>query len=195
MVIKTTRDEMEHLRASLDACAILKKGSYDYFVHPLTDGVPRVAPQLLAEAIDHLAALAPRQFDVILTAEAMGIPMAAGLSMRLQKPYAIVRKRSYGLEGEVAVQQRTGYSQNVLYVNGVNKGDRILLVDDVVSTGGTLRAVAEAAKRKGAKIVQVLVVFSKLRDLEPLAREIDAPITALMTVGIANGRLTEIQPA
>lgn len=195
MVIKTARDEMEHLRTSLAECAILKKGSYDYFVHPLTDGVPRVSPQLLAEAIDHLAAHAPRDFDVILTAEAMGIPMAAGLSMRLQKPYAIVRKRSYGLEGEVAVQQRTGYSQSTLYVNGVNRGDRILLVDDVVSTGGTLRAVAEAAKRTGARVVQVLVVFSKLRDLRPLAREIDAPITALMTVEIANGRLKEIQPA
>jgi adenine phosphoribosyltransferase len=195
VVIKTARGDLEHLRDSLDACAVLKRGDYDYFVHPLTDGVPRVSPQLLAEAIDALASRAPRDFDVIVTAEAMGIPMAAGLSMRLQKPYAIVRKRSYGLEGEVAVEQRTGYSQSTLYVNGVDQGDKILLVDDVVSTGGTLRAVAEAAKRKGAKVVQVLVVFSKLRDLRPLALELGAPVSALMTVEIANGQLREIQPA
>jgi adenine phosphoribosyltransferase len=70
-------------------------------------------------------------------------------------PMTIMRKREYGLPGEIAVHQATGYSKGELYLNGINKGDRVVIVDDVVSTGGTMRALLQAFEIAGAEVVDV----------------------------------------
>ena len=49
----------------------------------------------------------------------MGIPLATALSIKTGIPFVVVRKRSYGLEGECQVHQQTGYSENELYINGI----------------------------------------------------------------------------
>lgn len=114
---------------------MVKKGDYDYFVHPVTDGVPLVHPEILEEVAEGIAKFGNMNVDKIVCVEAMGIHIATALSLKTGKPFVVVRKRSYGLEGEVAVHQVTGYSEGELYINGLKKGDKIILVDDVVSTG------------------------------------------------------------
>ena len=75
------------------------------------------------------------EVDKIVCMEAMGIHIATAL-YKNEVPFVVIRKRVYGLEGEVSVHQTTGYSQGQLYINGLKKGDRILLVDDVVTQEG-----------------------------------------------------------
>ena len=135
-------------------------GEYDYVVHPITDGIPRVDPGELTEIIEVMAADLP-EYDVIVTAEAMGIPLATALSLRTGKPFTIIRKRKYGLRGEVAVDQETGYSRGRLFINGLGKGDRILFVDDILSTGGTLRAILAALRDMGVEVAGVVIVVEK----------------------------------
>ena len=86
----------------------------------------------------------------------------------------VVRKRAYGLEGEVAVHQITGYSNGELYINGLQKGDRIILVDDVVSTGGTMIAVLNALKKMGVEVVDVMAVVERGTGKETVKREQDS---------------------
>jgi adenine phosphoribosyltransferase len=76
-------------------------------------------------------------------------------------PLVVVRKRQYGLEGEVALSQATGYSENEMFVNDVDAGDRVLLLDDVLSTGGTLHGITGALEEIGAEIVDVVAVIKK----------------------------------
>jgi adenine phosphoribosyltransferase len=76
-------------------------------------------------------------------------------------PFTIVRKRWYGLPGEIAVHQTTGYSKGELYMNGVKKGDRVVIVDDVISTGGTMRALVGALNIAGAEIVDICVAIQR----------------------------------
>ncbi len=138
------------------------KDDYAYFVHPLTDGVPRQSADMLREARDIVLEMVDwEQVDLILGIEAMGIPLASTLSLATGKPLVIARKRPYGLPGEVVVDQNTGYSKGSIYLNDVNPGDRIFLIDDVVSTGGTLRAVLSAVESAGATLQDVIIVFEK----------------------------------
>lgn len=177
------------LRESALASPVVKKGAYDYFVHPLTDGVPQVDPKLLREVVEEILALANTEVDLILTAEAMGIPLATALSERTGKPFAVVRKRSYGLPGEIAVHQVTGYSANELYMNGVRPGMRVLFVDDVVSTGGTLGAIIEAVQRSGARLVDVVVVFEKGQGRQAVEQKYNVKVKTLLKVDVRGGRV------
>lgn len=177
------------LRESAEGAPVVKKGDYDYFVHPLTDGVPRIDAALLREVVDEVVAVANLQVDLILTAEAMGIPLATALSDRTGIPFAIIRKRPYGLEGEVAVHQRTGYSAAQLYMNGVRPGERVLFVDDVISTGGTLGPIIEAVQRAGAHLVDIVVVFEKGRGRQVVEEKYGVKVKTLLRVEVRDGRV------
>jgi adenine phosphoribosyltransferase len=76
-------------------------------------------------------------------------------------PLVVIRKREYGLEGEVSLSQVTGYSESEMYVNDVKAGDRVLLLDDVLSTGGTMKAITGALDEIGAEICDVVAVIKK----------------------------------
>ncbi|MCK4614775.1 MAG: purine phosphoribosyltransferase family protein [Thermoplasmata archaeon] len=151
---------LELLKKTLEEAPVVPMGDYDYVVHPITDGVPYIEPELLEEVIEEIMRDLP-EFDLIVTAEAMGIPIATALSLRTRKPFNIIRKRRYGLPGEVSVSQVTGYSKAKLFINGLKKGDRILFVDDVLSTGGTLRATLKALKGIGVEVMGVIIAVEK----------------------------------
>src|SRR5947209_18598290 len=142
---------LERLRASLKDCPIVRFGDYEYFVHPITDGIPLGRPDVLDEVLSELVRLGDwGHADKIVTAESMGFPLAAGLSMRVHKPYVFVRKRQYGLPGEVSLKQTTGYSKADMLIKNVRRGDRVVFVYDVVSTGGTLAEIVQAVRTLGS---------------------------------------------
>jgi adenine phosphoribosyltransferase len=180
---------LEKLKKSLDSCPIVKKGDYDYFVHPVTDGIPHMEPDLLKEVIDNIIEIGDMECDKIVAAEAMAIPLGVALSMRIDKPYVVIRKRQYGLPGEVSVKQVTGYSKADMFVNGISSGDRVLIVDDVLSTGGTLRAVVSALRGIGAEIIDTIIVFNKHKDKKAVEDELEMQIKTLLDVEIVNGRV------
>lgn len=150
------------LTNSLITCPIVKKGEYNYFVHPITDGIPDIDPGLLREiAVGMIRLLDLADVKYIVTAEAMGIPIATALSLMTDIPVNIIRKRKYNLPGECDVCQVTGYSKGEMYINGICTGDRVVIVDDVISTGGTMNGIIAALESIGADIVDIGFVIKK----------------------------------
>ena len=123
--------------------------------------MPEVRPELIREVTGHIVRIADLDADKIVTVEAMGIPIGTALSNICDIPMVIVRKRKYGLPGEIEVSQVTGYSKSQLFLNGINKGDRVVVVDDVISTGGTLLAVLKSLKIAGAVVKDIVVVIRR----------------------------------
>ena len=114
MVLVTIVEEIDILRQSLIKAPIIWKGDYPYFIHPITDGVPRLEPRVLQAIIELSVPLIDwDNIDVILGIEAMGLPLTAPLSMRTNIPMVIARKRQYGLQGEVEINQKTGFLQKL----------------------------------------------------------------------------------
>ena len=178
---------MELLMESLREAPLVDRDGYDYFVHPVTDGLPAVTPELLEEiasAIEERVDV--RSVDKILTAESMGIHHATALSLSSRVPFVVARKRPYGFDGEVAVHQQTGYDEGELYVNGIEPGDRVLVLDDVLATGGTLSALHNALESIGADVREVVVVIRK-RLGSPA--ELPFDVTSLVTVEIVDGQV------
>jgi adenine phosphoribosyltransferase len=153
---------LERLISSLESCPIVARGEYNYFIHPITDGVPSIEPALLREvATAMIKAIDLDGVNRIITAEAMGIHIGSVISCMTDLPLNIVRKREYLLPGEVSIHQVTGYSKGQLFLNGVQKGDRVVIVDDVISTGGTMRALLAALSHAGAEVVDVCIAIKR----------------------------------
>lgn len=162
MAMVTIMSEIDVLKQSLINAPIIWKGDYPYFIHPITDGVPRLEPDVLKAIIELSVPLIDWQsVDMILGIEAMGLPLMAPLSMRTGIPMVIARKRQYGLEGEIEINQETGYSKGSIFLNDIKRGENLVIIDDVLSTGGTIRSVIEGVKKTGAVIQNIVVVVEK----------------------------------
>jgi adenine phosphoribosyltransferase len=153
---------LDRLVQTLETCPMVKRGDYNYFIHPITDGVPVVDPALLREVCCAMVKMLDlNNIDKIVVVEAMGIHIGSVLSTMTDIPMTIMRKREYRLPGEIAVHQATGYSKGELYLNGITEGDRVVIIDDVISTGGTMRALLQALEIAGADVVDVCIAIQR----------------------------------
>ena len=172
---------LKRLINSLETCPIVQRGDYNYFIHPITDGVPSLDPAVLREvATAMIKVLDLSGVDRIVAAEAMGIPIGAIISSMTDLPLNIVRKREYQLPGEIAVHQMTGYSKGQLFLNGVREGERVVIVDDVISTGGTTRALLAALDKTGADVVDICFAIRRGN------ADIGRPYKVLVTVEVTD---------
>ena len=182
---------LERLKRSLLAAPVFKRGSYNYFIHPITDGVPEMEPELIREVAAHVVRIADLDVDKIVTVEAMGIPIGTALSLMADVPMVIIRKRKYGLPGEIEVSQVTGYSKSQLFLNGIKKGDRVIVVDDVVSTGGTMLAVLQSLQVAGAVVKDVVAVIQRGDGVKRLAAE-GYDVKTIVRVEVDERHVTEV---
>jgi adenine phosphoribosyltransferase len=170
---------------SLAKATRIQKGDYTYLVHPLLDGVPRCPPEMLRE---WLAWATPQpvlnKATVLAAPEAMALPLAAALSLATGTPYTVLRKRQYGLPGEVAAVARTGYASSTLYLNDLGPRDRVVVVDNVLSTGGTLDAILAACKDSGVPVLGCLVAIDKGDARKDLESRHGVPILAMHWVKV-----------
>lgn len=179
------------IKKSFENIPIVKKGEYSYVIHPLTDGIPLIKPDLLEEVVNEMYKRVSKKqpFDRIVTMEAMGIPFATSLSLKTGIPFTIIRKRNYGLPGEISVEQVTGYSKSKLYINGLKKDDKIIIVDDVLSTGGTLRAVLSVFKKIGVIVKGVFIAVNKGEEANKIKKEYNIDIDILIDIEVKNNKV------
>lgn len=160
--VKTTYEmKIAGLDRSLPLCPIsdkLKIGAFVIFGDP--ELTTACAKELLEKAPD---------YDYIITAESKGIPIAHEMArLAGNQKYFIARKKAkLYMTGvfEVTVHSITTEGEQKLYLDKADaalmKGKRILIVDDVVSTGESLRAVEELVKAAGAQISGQMCILAE----------------------------------
>ena len=180
---------LEEVKKSLKESPVVKKGDYDYLVNPISDGVPAMDPRMLRELSLAVHKYADLDVDKIVAVEAMGIHLATALSLATDIPFVIIRKRQYGLEGETQVYQKTGYGSSNLYINDLHAGEKILLIDDVVSTGGTLIALLETLKSLGVEIKSTVAVIDKGEGKEIVKKETGIDVLSIIKLDVVDGKV------
>jgi len=182
--------KIEHLIRSFEEAPVVDRGKYHYFVHPLTDAIPPLQPGLIKEVCEALLEVTDfSKADVIVTIEAMGIHVGAILSQVTGLPLSIIRKRQYWLPDEVVLDQSTGYSKGKLYINGLNEGMKVVLVDAVISTGGTYSSVIKGLERLGVEVVDIVAVVERGEGVAEVKRETGLDVKTLIKIEVENGKV------
>ena len=108
------------------------------------------------------------EFDYILAPEAKAIPLAYEMARQSGKPYLLARKKAKAyMSGvfSVTVQSITTAGEQTLIIDTADaeaiQGKRVLLLDDVISTGESLRALEALAHRAGAKVVARMAILAE----------------------------------
>lgn len=118
------------------------------------------------DVMDVLAEQAPADIDVVCGVESRGFLFGAPLALQLGVAFAPIRKP--GKLPSTVVEEHFdleyGSSMLAMHTDAVQPGQRVLLVDDLLATGGTLIASVKLVERLGASVAQVQVVI-ELTDL------------------------------
>ena len=102
------------------------------------------------------------KFDKIAAIESRGFVFASAVSYILKKPFIMLRKKNK-LPSEVhSVDFELEYGTATIEVHkdSIQKNESVLIIDDLIATGGTARAAAELVKMSSAKVVMFLFVIN-----------------------------------
>ena len=136
---------------------------YRYIVNPLTENIPPPNPLWSEWIANVIHQQTPNDIDKVLTAESFGLPIAQLVASLKGKPLAVVRKRNLHDSSRFLAKTRyaSGFEHGTYWVYGVSKGDNILLIDDAISTGGTIASLVSLLKERDVKISDVFCVLEK----------------------------------
>jgi adenine phosphoribosyltransferase len=112
--------------------------------------------------------LADTEYDALVTAEAKSIPLVHALALETGKDYVVLRKSYKLYMGETVSADTvsiTTRQPQTLYLDEKDRamlqGKRVVLLDDVVSTGSTLKGMRKVMQLAGARVVAEAAVFTE----------------------------------
>ncbi len=121
-----------------------------------------------------------KNFDRIAAVPITGIPFASQIAYNLKKPFLYVRKN-------VKLQGRERRVEGVLV-----SGDRVLLIDDLVTTGVTLRKAAEAIRAEGGVVTQAVAFLDREEGGKEKLHEINVKLMPLLKISEIASTLYDI---
>jgi adenine phosphoribosyltransferase len=157
-----TPTSFEILRDVYEKASVIKSGHHFTTVNELCDQVPALRPETLRAAVEEALEHGTFGANTILTEEDKGAPIAAAMSLALNLPLSIARWYPYDLPRQVKVEIASEYFTGSLYMNGVVPGDKVLIIEDTLSTGGTMIALIEAVHKVGAEVVGAIAIIEKV---------------------------------
>ncbi len=142
------------------------------------------APGALAQVVDDMAALAVRlEADLVAGVEARGFLFGAPVAVAAESGFVPIRKPGKLPAATLGVDYALEYGSDrlELHVDAVAAGHRVLLVDDVLATGGTAAASIQLLGQAGAEVVGAAFVL-EIEDLDGRSA-LDAPVHVVLGSG------------
>ncbi len=138
--------------------------------------------QAFGAVVDALAALYG-PVDKVAGIEARGFILAAPVACRLGAGFVPIRKKGK-LPGVTFAQDyelEYGIATLEVHADAFGPSDRVLVIDDVLATGGTAEATVNLVRRSGAQVAGVAMLI-ELSFLGGRAKLADLPVTSLLTI-------------
>jgi len=169
-----------------------------YIVNPLTDHYPETSFQLMDEAVQALLGLTDfSRADKIVAEEDRGGFLAALVAYRAKKALSMVKWNPLDLPGQIGIDFRNAYAHGKMYLYGVRPGDKVILVEDLIDSGGTIVSMIELLKKAKVQIIDVICLAEKeeMQGVARIKRETGINVKYFLKFNCegAHSRVTEVQ--
>lgn len=178
-----------HITRAFETTIVQKIGDYPYSISPFAGVTIPIQPELLTEVAQ--AALKEKSFakaDLIVTFESSGTQLAAVVGQALKLPYLVARKKRFNLPHEISFGVTTNFDAKDFYIYGNVTSKKILIIDDVVASGTTLKNAASALEKAGAEIIALFAVAAKTNAIgkryQDTLKETAVPLIALIQIKV-----------
>jgi adenine phosphoribosyltransferase len=181
---------LKGLRTVYQQAGVVFSGRFETTVNELTDQLPALRPEIMDEAANAILSLGNFDCDKVLVEEEKGAALGGVVALRAGLPLAMARRYNYAIPS-FKVRLESEYIEGDLYVNGIEPGDRVTVIDDTISTGGTLIALLRAVEAMGAQVHDVVALVEKV-DNAGVARVFEAcgvRVKTLLKIQIVDGRV------
>ncbi|MDK7722538.1 adenine phosphoribosyltransferase [Peptoniphilus lacrimalis] len=113
------------------------------------------------EAIDKMAEKIDYEIDKVIGIEARGFIVGAPLAYKLSKGFIPIRKPGKLPCEKISVEYDLEYGTDSIemHVDGIKKGERVVIVDDLLATGGTSQAAIKLVESLGAEVAGLLFLM------------------------------------
>jgi len=160
------------LKDMLEDCGAIKYGEFtltsgkksNYYVDiKLASTQPKILREIASQMADHV------EGDRIAGMELGAVPIASAVSLETDLPFLMVRKKKkdHGTAGRIEGR--------------FEKGDKVTVVEDVTTTGGSSVEAVEVLRDVGAQVEKVLVVVDRKEGAEKRLKDIDVELVPLIT--------------
>ncbi|MFA7308233.1 MAG: phosphoribosyltransferase family protein [Hyphomicrobium sp.] len=163
----------------------------EYILNPLLDHYPETSYALMEDTILELSRITDlSKIDKIVGEEDRGGYIAALMAFRHKKSLAMVKWNPCGLDGHIGVDFRNAYTSGKMYLNGAKKGDKVLIVEDLIDSGGTIIAMISLLKYAGVEICDIITVVDKVDygGRERILKETGFSVKNILGVACRGGR-------
>ncbi|MDX2271482.1 MAG: phosphoribosyltransferase family protein [Cyanobacteriota bacterium] len=140
--------------------------TFAFFATSVTDNIPPLQPRL-SRAISSLSRLhltQTHQATLGVGEEDRGAMIISDILLSYDLPRTLARWTPSGAPGEIGIPLANEYIPEgsiQVFLNGVKPEDRVILVDDLISTGGTMVALIQAVQKAGAEILEIFTIGEK----------------------------------
>jgi adenine phosphoribosyltransferase len=179
------------IREETEKCKVTTLGEndkhYPYAILPLES---RANPKYLNAITSGLVSMLAREIkkaNVIVGIEAKGFFPSVLVAKNSRKKLVVIRKRDYKTPDQVVFEHETAYGKKEsLYCVGLEKGDKILIIDDIISSGDTAKAVINKLKKKH-KVVGIGTLYDRSDGRKIIKKETGISPKSLATIDVIDG--------
>ena len=158
---------------------------YPYLILPFDSRISFEFQKAVIDGFSQILKDEIKRANAILAIEAKGFFPASFLAQKYKKDLIVVRKRDYKIKGQIKINQKKAYGKGRLFCLGfgLKKNDKVIVIEDMISSGGTLISLIKAIKNK-CKIIGVASVFERGNGREKIEKETGIKVKTLFRIEI-----------
>ena len=185
------------LKKVYQSAKVVNSGKSLTTVNEFTDQLPALRPEVLLEVAHKVIKLMDLTVDKVVTEEDKGAPLATAVSILTGIPMAMARWYPYSLDtvNENVVNISSEYFEGKMYLNGIQPGDRIAVIDDTLSTGGAVISLVESIRSSGGEVVDVICAVEKIQNdgANKVFKKTGITVKTIMKITVSEERVEVVE--
>lgn len=188
-------DWKEIIREETEKCKVTTLGeegkSYSYAILPLESVASQHYLSAVTTGLTSMLRDEIGMVNAIVGIEAKGFIPAVLVAQQSGKRFISIRKRDYKTPDQLIFKHETAYGkEELLYSVGLKKGDRVLIVEDMISGGGTGISVVNGSVKgpKEYEVVGMGTLYDRGNGRKTIEKETGISSKSLATIDIVNGK-------